>query len=192
MNTDPRFVRSQRQLHVAVLKLASETPLEDITVTAIAQEAEVHRSTVYDHAESPTELLREALYVELDELRHTYVVHGGKPDSMKQLMLAVIDHVERHEAIYCHMEEKSGAQIREILSTHFVGSMQRLFQDHSVQIPTSTLTLGQDTIHEITLKALCETNVSILISWLHTPKPRSAQDALELMHLLTPSWWSHY
>lgn len=187
MNTDPRFVRSRSRLHEAVLELAAELPLSKITVTALATRAEVHRSTVYDHASSPTEILRQALYVELDELRGRFIV--DESGSVTELVQGVITHLERHRAIYRRMNDEDGAQIREILSTHFQTSLGMLIRRERMTFPDLNLTLTQQEIARVATQALCDTHVGVFAWWLNMPEPRDPQVALSLMELVVPRWW---
>ena len=53
---DPRFVRSRALLAAAVLELASERPIGEVTVAEVATRAQVNRSTFYQHASSPAAL----------------------------------------------------------------------------------------------------------------------------------------
>ena len=50
---DPRKQRSRDRLYAAVLALAADQSISSLTVTQIADAAGVHRSTFYEHAESP-------------------------------------------------------------------------------------------------------------------------------------------
>ena len=62
---DKRQQKTRARLFATILELASEHPLADLTMSQIAETAGVHRSTMYEHASSPTDLLQTALRAEL-------------------------------------------------------------------------------------------------------------------------------
>ena len=72
---DARQLRSRSKLFAAILELAADVRAEDLSVTEVASAAGVHRSTFYEHAESPAALLREALEAELDEAAVGDILH---------------------------------------------------------------------------------------------------------------------
>jgi AcrR family transcriptional regulator len=58
---DPRVERTRRHLEAAILDLACERELDDITVADIAARAQVNRATVYLHSKDRDSLLVAAL-----------------------------------------------------------------------------------------------------------------------------------
>ena len=58
---DPRIARTRRVLQAALLDLAREQPLDEITVAEIADRAEVNRSSFYQHYSDKETLLADAL-----------------------------------------------------------------------------------------------------------------------------------
>ena len=66
---DPRQCRTRAALAAAVLALAAERGIDALSVTEITARAGVHRSTFYQHASSPLDLVKSTLARELDALR---------------------------------------------------------------------------------------------------------------------------
>ena len=54
---DPRYVRKETEIRVALLKLLETTPISDISTTALCKEAGISRNTFYCHYPSPAALL---------------------------------------------------------------------------------------------------------------------------------------
>ena len=54
---DPRYVRKETEIRVALLKLLETTPIADISTTALCKEAAISRNTFYCHYPSPAALL---------------------------------------------------------------------------------------------------------------------------------------
>src|SRR5260370_30003918 len=55
--TDPRLTRTAQALAQAIVELASQRPVSQITVADLADRARVTRATFYNHYGSPLELL---------------------------------------------------------------------------------------------------------------------------------------
>src|SRR5690625_3111067 len=96
VNLDPRYLRSRAKLHAAIFALAAEQDPSAITVTSVAVQANVHRSTVYEHADSPEQLLRLAIEAELDEVHAEY---DPANSSMGDLVRATLAYMETRTAI---------------------------------------------------------------------------------------------
>lgn len=63
---DTRVERTRRRLQAALLELAREHPLDDITVGDITERADVHRSSFYQHYADKETLLADALDAAVD------------------------------------------------------------------------------------------------------------------------------
>src|SRR5882757_5725196 len=77
---DPRSLRSQAALSRAILTLAAQQPVTEVTITALCQEAAVTRRTFYNHAGSPVELLEQVLTAELDQIGARMRAETALPD----------------------------------------------------------------------------------------------------------------
>ncbi|GAA3663579.1 TetR/AcrR family transcriptional regulator [Microbacterium marinilacus] len=93
---DVRFLRSRDSLRAAVLDLTTETPIADVTASAVCQRAGVTRDTFYRHAESPLDLLAEALADEIAEVMDGLPGQRTIGDGER----ALIEHVHRRSAVY--------------------------------------------------------------------------------------------
>ncbi|MFJ4109323.1 TetR/AcrR family transcriptional regulator [Oerskovia enterophila] len=78
---DPRIERTTAALRTAVLELATEHDIDDVTVSQVAARAGINRATFYDHASSPADLLTGILRTELDAIRdELFAAVGVTPD----------------------------------------------------------------------------------------------------------------
>ncbi|WP_040167739.1 TetR/AcrR family transcriptional regulator [Microbacterium gorillae] len=99
---DPRVVRSRAQLQDALLALAREHALDDITIADITTRAAVNRSTFYQHYDDKATLLADALEQAVDAAtaslleRHGSATTGAMPTEL----LAYLEHIRDNAALY--------------------------------------------------------------------------------------------
>jgi AcrR family transcriptional regulator len=101
---DPRIARTRRMLQTALLDLARDQPLDEITVAEIADRAEVNRSSFYQHYSDKETLLADALDAQaaavgadLASLDAAAVPGDTAPP---ELVLRYTRHVFAHAALY--------------------------------------------------------------------------------------------
>lgn len=189
VNSDPRYVRSQKKLFKAIISLASDLPLEKITVTSIADKAGVHRSTVYEHADSPKQLLHKAISQELED---NYTFNGPDDvsnDQVKNATEAILRYLETHEGLFSRMNTESGAEIRDILRSHFMKSLISVLEFNNIDMPETTVKVSKEDFRLFTVYAMAEMHVGIFAAALTYPKPRSAELIYEMIRVTTPYWW---
>ncbi|WP_431277787.1 TetR/AcrR family transcriptional regulator [Leifsonia poae] len=186
---DARQQKTLARLGDTVLALASAGPITDVTVSRLATEAGVHRSTVYTYASSPVELLQLVLRRELDELRHDYLVGisaenaGAAIDGVTR---AVLRHVDEHATIYRRGlgEESGSASLHALLSAHFQGSIELLLDQHSVELPAADATERR-----MLARYLADGIIGAIDIWLEGEEPRDVDGLLALLARVTPAWW---
>lgn len=184
--------RTRAALHAAVLELAADRDPTTLTVTEIAQRAGVHRSTVYEHAASPIDLLQRALLAELDAERAAHLT-GLRPEdvpaALHDVTLGVFTHVERRAAIYRGIDDATGATLHALLADHFVESSRRLVADGVLVVPVEVPGLNPEAAREAALRYVADGVVGILGVWLATPPPRDPEVPRRLLEALQPAWW---
>lgn len=191
---DPRQLRSRALLHEAVLRLADERPVAELTMTAVATAAGVHRSTVYDHAGSVDELLRQALGAELDDLRAGLPGPGASAEEVARAVTAVtrgvLEHVARHATIYRAGLAAGDADhgLRGMLGRHFRES-GRLLRDAAGSGPALDVP-GQSAaaVADAAERFIADGTVGVISVWLERPE-MSVDDVLEVYGRLLPPWW---
>ncbi len=138
---DARIVRTQRQLRDAALTLAAHSPIDNISVAELTRQAGINRATFYKHADSPLQVLSEALVADLDALRHSFLGDAVNPGTdftelWRQAAIQTADHVQRFAAVYEQgfAPEASGA-LEGLLSNHIAASMAALFRERPQLLP---------------------------------------------------------
>lgn len=189
---DARQRRSQQRLYAAVLRLATERPVADLSVTAVAAEAGVHRSTFYEHASSPAGLLQAALVTELDELRSRLLADegGDVARAVTEVTYEVLRHVARHADVYRRgLGVGSGSgSLHAMLSEHFRETSRRLLELARVDIRVPVPGVPDELVADLATRFLADGTVGAIDGWLDLPEPR-AEDFMRAYLGLLPAWW---
>ena len=123
--TDARIVRTRASLRAAILKLASQKPVTEITVSELATAADINRVTFYKHYASPAGALREALNSELDSSREAFLARFEAPTSNVRFDLIsginfVLDHIDENRKLYeLSFADPDDGAVPSVLSNHF-------------------------------------------------------------------------
>lgn len=188
---DARQRRSQERLYAAVLRLAAERPVAELSVTAVAGEAGVHRSTFYDHAASPADLLEAALLAELDELRAGLLADATTevPEAVRGVTLDVLRHVERHAAIYRRGlgTGSTGGSLHAMLSGHFRETSRRLLDAARVEVRVAVPGVPDDVVADLATRFIADGTVGVIEGWL--AGGLEVDDLLTAYAALLPPWW---
>lgn len=188
---DARQRRTRDRLHRAVLDLAGDVPVADLSVTAVAEAAGVHRSTFYEHAASPGDLLRAALTAELDELRERYLSDPeAEPEAAVEVTGAVIRHVASYAAVYRRglAPDAGPGSLVTTLAEHFLAS-GRLLQERGIGLGPRVPGLAAGVSEEAAAGFVAFGTVGAIRAWLGQPEPRDPATFMALDSALLPSWW---
>jgi len=186
---DARQQKTYARLSATVLDLATRGPVTEVTVSALAAAAGVHRSTVYEYAPSPAALLERVLRAELDDLRADYLLDvdpADAADAVVGVTRAVLRHVDAHDAVYRRGlgAESGAASLHSMLSEHFQASIDLLLEQHSLVVPAR-----DDIERRAVARYLADGTIGAIDVWLTRPRPRDVDAFLALVGRLTPSWW---
>ena len=134
---DGRAARTAQALRVAILRLAAAQHVDRISVAQIAQAADIHRVTFYDHARSPSALLARVIRDELDGVQQLYFASGvvrehSLRESVRQTALGVAALVDSHRAIFTHLlAEHSRTTAHDLLAPHFEQTLGELISSRA-------------------------------------------------------------
>lgn len=188
---DPRKQRSQERLYAAALELAAGRPMSELSVTQIADAARVHRSTFYEHADSPQALVEAALTAELDVLREALMSdRSDAATSLTTVTRGVLEHVLRHADIYRRELSDGGGALHAMLSRHFRGTSEALIERGRVEIDIAVEGTPPAVVGDAAARFLADGTVGLIDGWLRRPHPQVEQ-FLRLYTALLPDWWPH-
>ncbi len=113
---DPRFLRSLKALHAALLELVDTQPLEDISITALVQAAGVTRPTFYQHFADIPDAARRVALTRLDAAfpvpepfpEHFEISAPNIFRHVAEVALPVIEHLHEHREFYLRVLEGAG------------------------------------------------------------------------------------
>lgn len=187
---DPRQRRTRVALTAAILDLAREQAAADISVSALARAAGVHRTTVYQHATSPAALLGKVLSDELDALRETHlreVSQDHLAQATQSTTLGVLEHLEAHEVIYRRELGLAMSPLHAMLRAHFAASVREVIELHDLH-PPDVEGLPAD-FADIASRWIADASVGAMTQWLRGPRPRSHAAYMRAHTALLPPWW---
>jgi AcrR family transcriptional regulator len=190
---DARQRRSRAALRGAVLELAAERSISEVTATDIAAAAGVHRTTFYQHAASPVDLLLDALGAEIDEARErTLTDTAAAPvEAIVAVSRAVIEHIDHHAAVYRRGlgPESGGGSLHRMLGDHFLTSIQLLREQGRVTDAPVPAGLDDAYVQAASDRHHADGAVGAIAVWLDLPSPRDPDDFIGILDVIQPAWW---
>ncbi|MCX6502664.1 MAG: TetR/AcrR family transcriptional regulator [Microbacterium sp.] len=109
---DPRAARTQARLQDALLALARERPLDEITVGDITERAEVNRSSFYQHYSDKETLLADALERMVDEVSGQLLARGTPaPAGMPEELAHYLQHLADNAPLYRRVLGEHGSAV---------------------------------------------------------------------------------
>ena len=186
--TDPRITRTDRALAQAIVELAAQRPVSQITVADLAGRAGVTRATFYNRYTSPLQLLIQMLYADLDRghRREEARRAEGRYPATQLLRLAtgdVADHVERFRAVYQHaLHDPADDGVYEALVRHFAGySLAFIARSTHPDLPGAS--------HQVIAQFLAHGFAGAIKAWLSDDSVTKT-DLIEAAVACAPVWWS--
>jgi len=186
--TDPRITRTAHAFEQAIVDLASQRPVSQITVADLAERAGVTRATFYNRYNTPLELLIQVLYADL-ELGHRREeerrAQGGYP-AAQMLRLAigdVADHLERFIAIYQHaLHDPADGGVYEALVRHFADyGLAFMARSANPDLPEAN--------HQVIAQFVAHGFAGAIKAWLSDDSVTKS-DLVEAAAACAPVWWS--
>ena len=186
--TDPRITRTEQALEQAIVELAAQRPVSQITVADLADRAGVTRATFYNRYSSPLDLLIQVLYADLDRGRRLKEARltDGRSTAEQVLRLTISDvagHVERFMAVYQHaLGDPADGGVYEALVRHFT--------DYSLAfISRCTHPDLPDASHQVIAQFVAHGFAGAIKAWLSDDSVTKT-DLVEAAVACAPAWWS--
>ena len=174
-NENRRVRMTKRLMKDALLELLGEKDLANISVTAICETADVHRSTFYNYYTDPADLLRDIEQDYLDMIPTPPEILD--PQNEKTLLAATSDYFD------CVREKKKTFQIlfNSSSGSNFVAQMV----DHLCH---GYIPVGEDP-DELTTRFtqlyIASGTVGTLREWINEDSPLSSREIAEMMYTLS-------
>jgi AcrR family transcriptional regulator len=185
---DPRIVRTTRACEDAIVELASEQPISQITVADLAERAKVTRATFYNHYSSPLELLLQVLLADLErshQLEEQRRSDGGLSASemLRLSIIDVADHIERFKSVYRQaVHDPADGGVYEALVQHFT--------DYAVAfIARCTHPALPDADHDVIAQFVAHGFAGAIKAWL-SDSSVTKEDLVDAAAACAPVWWS--
>lgn len=214
---DARQVRTRTVLAQAILELAGQRSLEQISVTDVATRAGVSRPTVYAHTDNPGSLLGSVLAEELARIAYRA--------DLTAFLTETAGHVQHNRALYGNnVRLRLPRELRDVLLDHLERGLTAHLALHPDLVPhmpqrlpliaaasagvtaasagvapgaSATAWQGDDADsrsrdrHLFAAMAASGT-VAALENWLRSPDPVTPERIVELALLGIAEWWSEH
>ena len=173
---DNRRVRvTKRMIKEALLELLEHDDLVDISITALCEAADVHRSTFYNYYSDPSDVLREIEQDFLDRIP----VPPDKPEQVDAEQL-----LEKNTAFFDYVKDND--RVFRIL---FDGSKGSCFAARLVETLCAGYIPVNSDADEITAgfirKYVANGTVGMMREWVNTGYPVSSREIAEKMYFLS-------
>ena len=185
---DPRIARTAQACKAAIVDLAAERPISQVTIADLATRAGVTRATFYNHFTDPLELLIQVLLGDLEHahrLEEERRIEGGySAAEMLRLSIAdVADHIERFEAVYrLALDDPADGGVYEALVQHFAEyAVDFLARCKHPVLP--------DANHEVIVQFMAYGFAGAIKAWLSGDSVKK-DDLIYAVSVCAPGWWS--
>lgn len=170
---DPRIARTRRSLRDALFALARERPLEEISVSDIAERAGVNRSTYYKHYSDKDTLLAEALDAVIDEAVGDADESPISETDGARILLEYLQHVEANASLYRRMLGEAGSAAIQVRMTSRMQSI--LIESFQQEVPPGLASLPKP----VAAAALSGSALATVRAWLEVEPLPPATTASE-------------
>jgi AcrR family transcriptional regulator len=185
---DPRIARTARACEQAVVELAAERPISQVSVAELAERAGVTRATFYNHYANPLALLIEVLVADLErahlgeETRRVEGSYSGA-ELLRLSIVDVADHIERFEAVYrLAVHDPADGGVYEALVRHFF--------EYAVSFMGRSAHAGLPASNSgVIAQFLAHGFAGAIKAWVSDPSV-SKDDLIGAATASAPVWWS--
>jgi AcrR family transcriptional regulator len=178
---DPRAERSRHLLQQALLELAAERPLSEISVSEVAAAATINRATFYAHYRHLDDVIVDALRREFDALGVAATQLGEQAagelhdEVAPPSLVRLFTHLDERRALYQRVLGPDG-------SVRFISWMRDRSVEH-VRLALELRGLESEDAVPVDVHADFITGglLGVVTSWLDAEDPRDAPDMAQLV-----------
>jgi len=185
---DPRIARTAQACKAAIVELAAERPISQVTIADLAIRAGVTRATFYNHFTDPLALLIEVLLADLEHvhgLEEERRVEGGysAAERLNLSIADVADHIERFEAVYrLAADDPADGGVFDALVRHFAEyAMAFLARCEHPDLP--------DANHAVIAQFMAHGFAGAIKAWLSGGTVKK-DNLISAAAACAPVWWS--
>jgi AcrR family transcriptional regulator len=185
---DPRIVRTAQACRGAIVELAAERPISQVTIADLAERAGVTRATFYNHYDNPLGVLMQVLLADLQrahDLEEKRRIEGGysAAEMLRLSIIDVADHIERFEAVYrLAVDDPADGGVYEALVRHFT--------EYAVAFIARCTHPGlPDSNHDVMAQFVARGFAGAIRAWL-SDSSVTKEDLVSATAACAPVWWS--
>ncbi|MDP9806533.1 AcrR family transcriptional regulator [Trueperella bonasi] len=191
MNSDPRYVRVRSRLTEAALRLVLQKPPDTITVSELAREAGISRTTFYQHGDTPAQFVADVVV----DIMQPYL-----DELVAAIAQASDDYLVRWREIGVRMlgalKENSDVVRRIFLADHqsvVLGHISvRLTQSFEAYVEEFEARLSGEEISKLWKEMAIAQQVynlmAVIVAWLRTDMSESPEAVVNTYLTLAPPW----
>ncbi len=164
---DPRAARTLQSLQDALLALAREHPLDEITIGDITERAGVNRSSFYQHYSDKETLLADALEQAIGEVSERFLARGApKPEGMPGELELYLRHLAANASLYRRVLGEHGSAM---VSERLRSRVERIVSD---AVGKSDAPTFDGVPLDVVAAGLAGTAIGVITAWLsYNPLP---------------------
>jgi AcrR family transcriptional regulator len=187
-HTDPRVTRTTQACEQAVVELASQRPVSQISVAELADRAGVTRATFYNHYASPLELVIQVLMNDLERAHRLEEQRRaeGRYTSAQMLRLTIVDvadHIQRFKTLY-------QLSLRDAADTAVYAALVRHFTDYALAfIARSDNPDIPEANRQVVAEFVANGFAGAIKAWL-SDDTVTKEDLIHAAFACAPAWWS--
>lgn len=174
--TDPRSIRSRRELQAALMRLVTERHSAALSVQEVTRAARLNRTTFYLHYNGLPELLEDCARALFARMRAEIYAHKMVPSwqdrkAFVPFVQSVFEHLQEHEDFYRIMLGRQGDPLFKNLFQEFLSDL--IFEPLAGQDAGLVTSAGL----EMKLRFFSAGFTGVAVWWLEKGRPISAEDA---------------
>jgi AcrR family transcriptional regulator len=190
---DPRAQRSRDRLTAAVLDLAGNGRLDDVSVSELAQLAGVTRDTFYRHTTSVTDLLASALTEKLEEFVRSYPTELPPLAELAEVLrrgeLDLLQHIVDYSAVYrTAFGARNAAPVRRAVEGVIQAQIEIALRAYPALSPLGERDADDRAVHMVAAYAAAGTIAAVEV-WLSSADPSDVASAVRIISAGAPRWW---